>query len=650
MTPRSRSLATGCLALTASLTPALAPAQDSLMLDEITVTAAPDVAAGTTTLTAADLATRFQGEGLASVLRGMAGVTTQGGAGDDAETAINVRGLQDHGRVAVTVDGMRQNFARSGHGANGSFAVDPEMLRDVTVTRGPGAASGAIGGAVALRSVSAEDLLQNGARTGTEIRLRHGDLSASPTLHAATAARLGDRFDVTFATTRAEKADYTAPDGTTVNAAQSSRSHLAVLGATLQNGQRLTFGVTYQDKDYVTGRSTGTPRANALTSDSVSLGYSADDVLGGWAVNAKLYDTGTRLQQQQLDATLLTPTGSRRSYDTQTTGLLVEGTRELDLGGHRHALSVRLEGFRDRVTTDDPAGSSLTPSGTRKIWSLMIEDQLALGAATLTFGLGANSYSTHSDAGSARGSALSPRIALDLPLGDRITLHAAAAMAYRPPTLSETLVDGTHPEPADFPIRPNPALAPERAQSAEIGLSYAGTDLLTSGDGLTLSATAFRNNIKDYIGLSWSGGIFNGYYQYDNIARVRIEGVELEAGYESHGYFIQLAGQHMRGTNLGTGAELSRVMPDRATVTLGHRSADNRREIGTRLTHSAAKIDGDFASDSWKTVDLYLRQDLSETASLGLSLNNILDEIYTPHLETQPSPGFNAQASLSLRF
>ena len=60
--------------------------------------------------------------------------------------------------------------------------------------------------------------------------------------------------------------------------------------------------------------------------------------------------------------------------------------------------------------------------------------------------------------------------------------------------------------------------------------------------------------------------------------------------------------------------------------------------------------EGDLRSDAWRTVDLFLRQELTDTTTFDLSLNNITDATYTPHLETQPSPGFNAQASLIVRF
>ena len=56
--------------------------------------------------------------------------------GDKPETAINIRGLQDFGRVAVVIDGARQNFQRSGHNANGEFFLEPELVGGVDVVRG----------------------------------------------------------------------------------------------------------------------------------------------------------------------------------------------------------------------------------------------------------------------------------------------------------------------------------------------------------------------------------------------------------------------------------------------------------------------------------------------------------------------------------
>ena len=625
-----------CLMLAALPQPVLAQDMGEVELDPVILLGDLPAVSGQSKVTADAMASRHQGDGLPGLLRGMAGVTTQGGLGDEAETSINIRGLQDFGRVAVTLDGMRQNFALSGHGANGSFTIDPEMLREVTVTRGPGAAAGAIAGAVALRSVSVDDLLEEGETTGGEVRLRYGELTASPTLHSAMAFRFGERVDLTLAASRAEKSDYTAADGTEVRAHQSQHSHLASLGVNL-DASRVTFSFGGQSRAYVTGRDSLTPRSNDLTTRNLALGWQAEDV-AGWQIDGKLYKSSMLLDQAALT------TGHRRSYDTTTDGILVTASRDI-LG---HALSLRLEAFSDRVATHDPAAASLTPSGRRNLLSFSLEDRLDVGVGSLTLGLSADQYRLTSGASRASGSALSPRIALEWPVSEGLTVNAAAALAWRPPSLNETLVDGTHPEPADFPVRPNVDLRPERASNLEIGLKYENQGIMRGDDRLNLRATLFRNHVSDYIGMVWQGGVFNGYYQYANMARVRIEGVELEAEYETGPLFLTLSGQHMTGISLETGADLSRLMPDRLTLTAGHRS--DAHEFGLCVTHSAAKTTGDYATGSWKTLDLFLTKTLTDEASLGLTLNNILNEAYTPHLETRPAPGINAQASLTLRF
>ena len=89
--------------------------------------------------------------------------------GDDPGTAINIRGLQDFGRVNTLIDGARQNFQRSGHNANGMFYLEPELISTIDVIRGPVAnvfGSGAIGGIASFRTKDVEDVLKAGERWG----------------------------------------------------------------------------------------------------------------------------------------------------------------------------------------------------------------------------------------------------------------------------------------------------------------------------------------------------------------------------------------------------------------------------------------------------------------------------------------------------
>ncbi len=127
----------------------------------------------------------------ADLFYGMPGVYAQERP-DDPGTAINIRGLQDFGRVNVVVDGARQNFQRSGHNANGIFYLEPELIAGVDVIRGPVAnvfGSGAIGGVASFRTKDVEDVLKVGERWGVLTR-NMGSSNLGGVATAFAAARL----------------------------------------------------------------------------------------------------------------------------------------------------------------------------------------------------------------------------------------------------------------------------------------------------------------------------------------------------------------------------------------------------------------------------------------------------------------------------
>lgn len=367
--------------------------------------------------------------------------------------------------------------------------------------------------------------------------------------------------------------------------------------------------------------------------------------------DATLYRTVTRVDQQLLDDDD-TPIGPSRAYTTTTTGIRAQADAgPLALGPTDHALTFVLDAFRDAVTTDDATGPSLTPSGDRTVGSLLAQDAIALTPGlTAIAALRFDSYRLSSDDGAADGTQLSPALTLRQQVGGALALHATIAQAYRPPTLSESLVNGLHPEPADFYVRPNPDLKPESALTTEVGATLALADLARPGDSLTATLTAYRNDVTDYIGLVEQGTLFDRYLIYDNIASARIEGVELEIAYDADQLFGGLSGQLIHGTDRTTGTELSGIAPNRLVLTGGWRNAPQTLEIGGRLTLAGAREDGVLTSAAWHTLDLFLTRAIGPRGSVGLALNNITNQTYTPYLNTQPSPGFNALASLSLAF
>ena len=645
--------AASCATLAAAQDADAVALDEGFVLDTLVVSGGGPAGEGSearATVGADTLLGAYQGAGVEAVLNGIAGVTTETTAGDPA-VAVNIRGLSGQGRVVVTIDGARQNFARSDHGANGTFYVDPEMLRSVEVVRGTtgaDAAPGAIGGTVALRTVEAADLIDAGETQGGEARVRFGTLTAEPTLHGANARQFGAAASGLIAFTGADASDYEAGDGQEVEAADSQRSGLAKLAFSPVEGQTVTLGYSVLRSDFRTGVASGFPRDSELDTTNATLGYVAGPA------EVTLYRTETRVSQRSLDG-VFQPEGPWRSYDTATDGLRASTTHDLMVGPTDQTITFVAEAFRDTVRTDDPdasaIGGSLTPSGERTIASLLVEDTVRFGAETRAIvGLRYLDYRLESPDGHAADASLSPSLTVEHRILDVVSVYGTLAQATRPPTLSETLVNGVHPPPATFVILPNPDLEPESAFTTEIGATLAMADLIRPGDRLDARLAFYRNDVDDFIGLVQRGTLFDAYFQYDNIDAVRIEGAELEIGYDAGVAFASVSGQLMEGTDRRTGDPVSNIPPNRVVLTGGVRNGAETLEVGSRVSIVDSREDGTLSSDAWTTVDLFLTRSVGSRGSFGLALNNITDETYTPYLSTQPSPGFNALASLTIAF
>src|SRR5262245_66278400 len=115
-TRRARALAldVSVVALSVGFSGTAALAQSAVTLDPITVVAtkteekAIDALAGVSTVRK-DQIDQLMASRTSDILYGIPSVWFQQ-RGDSPATSISIRGLQDFGRVAVVVDGARQNF------------------------------------------------------------------------------------------------------------------------------------------------------------------------------------------------------------------------------------------------------------------------------------------------------------------------------------------------------------------------------------------------------------------------------------------------------------------------------------------------------------------------------------------------------------
>lgn len=110
--------------------------------------------------------------------------------------SINIRGLEGD-RVQTRVDGIRMPFLQDSirSVSGGVNSVDFRSLSDIQVQRGANSSqlgSGALGGAVQLRTLNPEDLLGSGDDLGTQVKTDYDSADRSTGLNGAVAGRLND--------------------------------------------------------------------------------------------------------------------------------------------------------------------------------------------------------------------------------------------------------------------------------------------------------------------------------------------------------------------------------------------------------------------------------------------------------------------------
>jgi hemoglobin/transferrin/lactoferrin receptor protein len=659
-------------ALLAAPVPAIA--QEAVELDLITVTVLKlkqllsDVAGGVSVVTREEK-DRHGNNSVADVLAPIPGVSTEENANDPA-TAINIRGLQDFGRVAVTIDGARQNFQRSGHNADGMFYFEPEQLQQVTVVRGPISnvyGSGAIGGVVSFETMDALSFLNEGESIAGSQKLRYatnGDAIMSSTTGAL---RLGDYGGILGNIVVRDNGDYKDGDGNVV--ADSSRDILAgLVKLSLTPVEDMRFDVSYlvNTDEFENGLSATSRFGNEVKAETIAAKFAWEDAGNDWIdFTASAYWTKTFQDQERLTSTVPAQIGMHRSFEIETIGTDVFNTSRFATGSLQHAVTVGADIFQDQVQVIDPISTAdlFTPSGERTAGGAFIQDQVEV-TQWLEFIVAGrfDAYSLTGDTVDSEGTHFSPKATVVLkPFEDTalkgLNIYGTFAEGYRAPSTTETMIGGFHPPPAPFQFLPNPDLKPEVAQNIEAGITGEFRNVFASEDLLSLRVGAFQNSVDDYIGAEYLSlgppGPAGDTYQYVNIAKAKLWGLEGEVNYDAGFMFASVAASMIRGDDETADEPLLSVPADKIVSTLGFRFLDEKAELGARWFAVAAQDrvpTGSPESEAYNLVNLFASYQVNDNLKLSVNADNILDEDYRRYLDGSDSPGRSLMFTVATRF
>lgn len=330
----------------------------------------------------------------------------------DPALSVNIRGMQDYGRVNMNIDGMRQNFMKSGHGQrNGVMYIDPEILSNVVIEKGATSGvggAGVIGGVATFNTINASDFLEPGKEIGGKIRAMHGDNGTNligsaalamgneygDLLIAASERNLSDYWpgnkgtlgDIRFGTAT-EKLSYDIKNNKVPFTNYKMHSQLAKLGWNLPADQRLTFSylqtqIHSPNAGFMTMVKEGpgigkhgwvSSSVSNVANRNIGLDYSLKPEHIAWLdLTAKIYYVDTDDKTNTHNANVV----FRDKFWTQTRlstrGLQLQNTSFFTLADHHQfRLNYGLEWFSDRSTGNSTHESMLgiTPPGKRAITS-----------------------------------------------------------------------------------------------------------------------------------------------------------------------------------------------------------------------------------------------------------------------------------------
>lgn len=656
--PRMAACAATMLCVLTSAAGAVAAAQAADALSEIVVTGTRMPDSGVDGPVPAGVIGRGEIEqrmtrNLADLLQDMPGVTTAGGP-RQAAAKPNIRGLGE-GRVVIRIDGARQNF-QTRH--RGQAFVDPLLLEQVDVLRGPASTlhgSGAIGGVVTVRTMTADSFLEPEERFGGRLTSAYEDNDRGR-FGALTMAARGERGGVLGSVSRQKAKDFEDGDGNRVEVTGHDGLSWLLKGHwDVQDATRVTLAYMDHEDD---SRSFGTAdRATGTLIDRITRQRTTTLNLVHAPLDSDWLDADVTLYRSDLELDERAVLVENRLVNRlETIGVDAFNRSSLVTGDLVHRLVYGIEFYRDdQEGIENGAPRPQFADARQDTFGVFLQDRFDLGERLeLTFGLRHDRVRQRPDADAldnVSSNSTSFLAQASYEIVDGLRAHVGFAEAFRAPNLRELYIGGQH-----FPgnqYLPNPDLKPETAENKELGLTYVRGGLLTSDDRLQARVALFRNDIEDFIEQVVDGPA--GVTRFLNVDDARIEGAELSLDYEQPAWRARLFASRLRGDDRGLDIPLQSIPADEVGVVLAARFFEGRLETGTRLLYTGAQkrllLGPNRVPEtaSYQLVDLFATWLPTPALRVDLRIDNLTDETYRRHLSQINDPGRSVRLQVSWR-
>ncbi|MCU0868262.1 MAG: TonB-dependent receptor [Burkholderiales bacterium] len=648
---------------------------------------------------------RFAPASIFEAVEGVPGLSINGGPRASG-MSFSIRGYGDSEDVLVKLDGAQKNFEKYRFG--GTF-IEPELLKNVTVTRGPDLlqGAGALGGTVAATTRDAADLLKPGERIGARLKWATATVNDEISRSGTAFARPTDRIDLLVSATRRGSDAITLADGSKLDQSSGSLRSVLFKGSVTPidpltftvsqtelgsralepfdatGGQPGFFGfVTRRIDDSTTTFTTRFTPASVPWIDLTAIVGRAithvnDFSRPGQSFAANAF-TGDVTQDFRFDVLTADVKNTARfaighvRHELVTTVQFIDNAREVTRFSQNPAFN-RPEGF-------DPT----QPPGSRESTAAAGVWTMALGHWTFAPGLRIDRYRV-----SAAGGTLVQLARFGEPAQtqfDETTASGALTWrpgggawlagyryveAFRPPLIDEAFTQGAFSRCIPFNLQdlaPRSRICgslyrPERAATQEWSVSYA--PLVPRWPGVQLEGRAawFRNErgqLLQSIRKVGPGEIGQPGWEHR-------EGVEIDAGLATRQWFGNVAWSRITG-NVFDGRrflDLYEAPGDTLSATLGLRWLGGRMDAGVRVRDVNARSiavgvgpGGSIVTgrqEGFTLLDLFWGWRPGRDVEVRLSLDNATNEAWFLNngfggSQGAPAPGRNFRVSVAAQF
>lgn len=588
-----------------------------------------------------------------------------------SSNSINVRGLAQN-NVVTTIDGIRIPWLGSGdvrEATGGLSTFDFNALSSIDVVRGADSSilgSGAMGGLVALTTLSADDIIASGRNWGFLTKNVYASSNDSFTTSNAIAGRFGDTSILvqgSYATgheteTNGDVGGY----GTTRTEANPSdfdqNSLLAKLTMKADGGHEFILtGETFtydSSTDAMTQQSlTGNYRPGYYTTgeDSerqrLSLTYNYTAPSDGSVFDkaqAILYWQNIE-QANSVDAwrfvSIKGPYVRNNTNEIQEYGLNGFGEKTHELFGYSNHFTIGGEVYLT-ATSQFAGGYDMCPANSRVAPCSMLHtdqadspdadgttvgvyarDEIALGKGLFltpglrydwfeqvpqeTDGFGSNNPAYIGLPPTASGSKFSPSLLGTYRATEDLSFYAQWAQAFTAPTPGQLYL--TYGGPGAYLSLGNPDLDPQEGTGYEIGTKYSG-DNWTGGISLF---TNFYQNFIDEQQLTAKQAAERGYdlanypygiTEYVNLQSVNIYGVEARGSWSfAKNWRTWGSLAWMVGQDLANHTYLDSVPPLKAVVGVGYADVEWGSNVLVTAAAQNAQTSANFQAPAYAVVD-----------------------------------------------